>query len=217
MAQVPSGTLIFIATETESAVAITAITNATEAVVTAAGHGLVDGDIVLIDSGWGQLNKRAIRVKDVAANNFTLERVDTTNQQVFPPGAGVGNVTKLVTWTQITTIMNPSNSGGDPRNVTYKFLESDVEFQINDGFNASSMSFSLDIDSADTAGFKALEKFTDTRKDTVLKTLLKTGTAIYQPCTLAINPNPVFTDGQIVTVSATVSGNGRAIRYSPMP
>ena len=67
-----------------------------------------------------------------------LEGCDTTNTNFFPSGGGTGTVTKISTFTQITTVMNPSSSGGDPKTVNYKFVESDVEYSINDGFTATS-------------------------------------------------------------------------------
>lgn len=50
--------------------------------------------------------------------------------------------------------------------------------------------------------------------DTVLKKTLKNGGVIYTPCTLALNENVRMTDGQILTNTISVNGNGRITRYS---
>ena len=49
-----------------------------------------------------------------------------------------------------------NSSGGDPKNVTYKYMESDVEFNINDGFASQQMTLDLDADSIGTAGYTAV-------------------------------------------------------------
>ena len=68
------------------------MTNAVEAVVSSVAHGLSNSDIVLIYSGWGRLNFRAFRIKNVLTDSFALEGADTTNTDLYCPGAGVGTV-----------------------------------------------------------------------------------------------------------------------------
>ena len=133
MAQVPTGSTFYVASAIAAAKTVSSVTNASEAVVTSTAHGYSNGDIVIMYSGWGRLNKRAFRIKSVATDTFVLEGCDTTNTNFFPSGGGTGTVTKISTFTQITTVMNPSSSGGDPKTVNYKFVESDVEYSINDG------------------------------------------------------------------------------------
>lgn len=214
MAQVPSGTLMFVASSIASAKAVAAVSNAAEAVVSSTAHGYSVGDIVMIYSGWGRLNKRAFRIKTVTTDSFVLEGADTTNTNFYPTGGGAGTVAKVVTWTQFTTVMNPSTSGGDPKNVTYKFLESDTEYNINDGFSAITRSYDLDADSIGTPGYNALKALTDVQSDTVLKMLLRSGSAIYLPCTVTLNEEVILSDGKINSVKLAVSGNGRSTRYA---
>ena len=163
------------------------VTNASEAVATSTAHGYSNGDIVIMYSGWGRLNKRAFRIKSVATDTFVLEGCDTTNTNFFPSGGGVGTVTKISTFTQITTVMNPSSSGGDPKTVNYKFVESDVEYSINDGFSATSYTLEMDADSIGSAGYTALKSLTDVQTDTVLKIITRSGSISLCPCTVALN------------------------------
>ena len=74
MAQVPTGTTFHIASAFGTAKATTAVTNATEAVVTSAAHGLANGDVVEVSSGWGRLHKRVFEVKAVATDNSSSSR-----------------------------------------------------------------------------------------------------------------------------------------------
>lgn len=165
-------------------------------------------------SGWGRLHKRAFRIKSVSANNYTLEGCDTSSTTYFPVGTGIGYGAKVSTFTQITTVMSPSSSGGDPKTVEYKFIESEIAYQINDGFSATSYSLEMDADSIGTAGYTALVNLTNVQTDTVLKIVTRSGSIILVPCTAALNEAISFQDGQINKVKAQFSGNNRAVRYA---
>jgi hypothetical protein len=177
--------------------------------------GLANGDIVEVTSGWGRLHKRAARVKSLIANtSITLEGMDTTNTTFFPAGVGIGSVRKVNTFTQITTVMNPSSTGGEPKTVSYKFIESDIEYSINDGFTATSYSMELDADSIGTAGYTALKTLTDVQTDTILRIITRSGSNVLIPCTVALNESLMLTDGQINRVMASFNGNNRLTRYA---
>lgn len=214
MAQVPTGSTFFIASLIAAVKTVSAVTNAAEAVVSSTAHGYSAGDIVIMYSGWGRLNRRAFRIKTVTADSFVLEGADTTNTTFFPSGTGVGTVAKITTFTQITTVMNPQSNGGDPKTVNYKFVESDVEFSINDGFSATSYTLELDADSIGGAGYTALKTLTDVQTDTVLKVVTRSGSVLLVPCTVALNEAVSFQDGQINRVKASFNGNNRAVRYA---
>lgn len=214
MAQVPTGTTFFIASSFAVAKATTAVSNAAEAVVTSVAHGYANGDIVEITSGWGRINRRAFRVKSVTADTFVLEGADTTNTTFYPAGTGVGSVRKVSAFTQLTSVLNPASSGGEPKTVTYKFIESDVEYSINDGFTATSYTLNLDADSIGSAGYNALKTLTEVQSDTVLQIVTRNGAKIFQPCTVALNEAVSLQDGQINTVAASFNGNNRLTRYA---
>lgn len=214
MAQVPTGSTFYVASSIAAAKTVSAVTNASEAVVTSTAHGYSNGDVVIMYSGWGRLNKRAFRIKSVATDSFVLEGADTTNTTFFPSGTGIGTVQKVSAFTQITTVMNPSSSGGDPKTVNYKFVESEIEYSINDGFSATSYTIELDADSIGTAGYTALKTLTDVQTDTVLKVVTRSGSILLVPCTVALNEAVSFQDGQINRVKASFNGNNRACRYA---
>lgn len=214
MAQVPTGTTFFVASAIESSKTTTVVTNASEAVVTSTAHGYSNSDIVEMTSGWGRLNRRIFRIKSVTTDTFVLEGADTTNTTFFPVGTGIGSVRKITTFTQITNVMNPQSSGGEPKTVNYKFIESDVEYSINDGFSATSYTLELDADSIGSAGYTALKSLTDVQTDTVMKMVSRSGALIFVPCTVALNESVRLQDGQINRVSAAFNGNNRLTRYA---
>ena len=214
MAQVPTGSTFYIASTIAAAKTTTIVTNASEAVVTSAAHGFSNGDFVLMTSGWGRMNRRAFRVKSVTTDTFVLEGAETSSTTYFPAGTGIGTASKLSTFTQITTVMSPTSSGGEPKNVAYKFIESDVDYNINDGFTATSYAIDLDADAIGTAGYTALKTLTDVQTDTVLKVVTRSGSILLVPCTVALNESVSMQDGQINRVKATFNGNNRAVRYA---
>jgi hypothetical protein len=214
MPTVPTGTIYAVATAFGASQTVTSISNATEAVVSCTGHGYSNGDYVLITTGWGRLNKRAFRVKSVTTNTFVLELANTTSTEFFPSGSSAGTVSKVTTFQQISKIMNPQTSGGDPKNITYKYLESDVENSKNDGFTAVQESFEIDADEIGGAGYTALQTLTDVQSDTILKKTLKSGSIILTPCTIALNENVRMQDGQINRCVVSVSASNRITRYA---
>lgn len=216
MAQVPTGTTIFIASVFASALPFSAASNAAECVLTMASTtGLSNGDFVEVTSGWGRLNLRAFRIKSVVANtSITLEAADTTSTTFFPAGSGAGSVRKVSTWQQVTMVTAISSSGGDPISVDYKYLESDVRYKINDGFNGSDYTLTLDADSIGSAGYTALKSLTDVQTNTILRVVTRSGQINLIPGTVALNEAVAMNDGQINTVTASISGNNKLTRYA---
>ncbi|MCX7177696.1 MAG: phage tail tube protein [Proteobacteria bacterium] len=214
MAQVPTGSTFFIASTIAAPETTTALTNASPCVVTAAAHGYSNGDIVFITSGWGRINRSAFRVANKTTDTFELEGSNTSNTTYFPATTGVGTAKKVSTFTQITGVMAPSSSGGDPKTVNYKFVESDVEYSINDGFSATNYSMDLDADQIGTAGYSALKTLTDVQTDTILKIVTRSGSLNLIPCTCALNEAVNMTDGQINKVKVSFNGSSRPVRYA---
>lgn len=214
MASVPSGTIFSVATVFGTAKTVDDISNAAEAVVSSTAHGYSVNDIVQLFSGWGRLNRRVARIKSVTTDAFVLEDINTTNLEFFPAGSGDGTVKKVTTWQQINKILNPNNSGGEPKNITVKFLDSDVEENLNDGFTAITESFDIDADEFGGNSYAALQALTEVQTDTVLKKTLKSGSLIFTPCRVAINENVKMTDGSIMTNAVSINGNGRITRYA---
>lgn len=213
MASVPTGTIIAIATAFAAAKTVTAITNAAEAVVSCTAHGYSNGDYVQLYSGWGRLNRRCARVKSAATDSFTLELIDTSNTDFFPPGAGIGTVRKISTWQTINKYKDPQSSGGEPKNVTVKWIDSDVEEAINDGFTAVQESFNIDADQVGQADYEALRTLTEVQTDTVFRKVMKSGSRILTPCRVALNENVKFQDGQVNVCAVSINANGRITRY----
>lgn len=213
MARTPTGTITSVATAFAPVKTTTGITNAAEGVVSSTAHGLANGDIVEITSGWGRLNKRAFRVKAVTADAFTLEGANTTNTEFYPPGSGGGSVRKATTWIQGDRTLNHGTSGGDPKEVTVKFVESDQEFTINDGFSAVKRTMSMDADMIGTPFYNALRDLTETQSDTIIQRRARTGAISLIPGKVALNEDETEDQG-IAVVKVAINGNSRTTRYA---
>jgi hypothetical protein len=213
MASVPTGTVLSIASAFGAAIPTTLVTNATEAVVTATAHGLTNGDIVEVTSGWGRLNLRMARVKASATNTITLEGIDTSNTNIYPAGSGIGSVRKVTTFTQLEGILGVQSNGGDPKNVSYKYVESDVEVTVNDGFTSTTYSAEIDADKASSVGYGFLKSLTEAQSNTCLRMVTRSGAAIYAPCSVALNESVRLQDGQVNRVTCAFNGNNRVTRY----
>ena len=217
MASLPTGSRISVATTLSVKKTITNISNAAEAVVTAAAHGLAVGDIVIIFSGWGRLNGRVYRVKAIpTADTFTLEgrNANTSSTTLFSPGGGAGGFVKALTWVDVVQILSNNTSGGDAKKVTYRYLESENEQDINDGFSPVSRSLEIDADAIDTPGYDAMVELSATGADTIQRLTMKNGAVSYLACTVAFNEEVLMQDGQINRCKADFSGKSKSTRYA---
>lgn len=214
MANVPTGTRFAVAPGFAAAKTVATVTNAALAVVGVVAHGYSAGDLVLFPtSGWGRLQNRAFEVQaPITTDSFTV-KLNTADTAAFYPGAGGGTVKKISSLVELTKLMNPQTSGGDPKTINYKFLDSDVDYSINDGFNATSYNLEMDDDDT-TAGYAALEALTETQIDTVLKITMRNGSRVYIPGRCALNSVPKLQEGSINRISVAFNGNGRHTRYS---
>jgi len=84
-------------------VAITAITRANPAVVTAAGHGLVDGDVVKITGvvGMTEVNDDIYLVNQLSSSTFELVDTDSTGWTAYGSG-GHADKAQMSNWCELT-------------------------------------------------------------------------------------------------------------------
>lgn len=129
-----NGTIPSIGATFGTASAISAITNATEAVATfAAGHGIVAGDFVEVTtSGWPLLANRVVRAKLVSTNDVTFEKFDTSNTALFPAGAGAGNGRRIITWAAIQQVNADGLTvdGGEQQFKEGQYIDSGLQFRF---------------------------------------------------------------------------------------
>lgn len=215
IARTPTGTITSVSTAFGPDITVTAVTNAAQAVLTtSAAHSLSDGDIVMFESGWSRLNMRAFRVAAASGSSLTLENEDTTNTDIFPTGGGAGKLRKVTTWVQLDRTLNHSSSGGEARTVNVKFIESENEIILNDGFAAINRTFDMDADQLGTAGYNALRTHTQTGKDSVIRQAIPGGSSTYIVGKVSLSEEVVLTDGQVMVVRGSIAAQSRSTRYA---
>ncbi len=144
-----------------AATATTALSNASECVVTAT-HSLVVGDYVVMASGWGLLDQRVVRVKSVSGGtSFVLEGVDTSDTSKYPATTGVGTFRKINTWSTLSQVKGISASGGAQQFADITSISDTVIRQIPtvkdavnmtvDVFDDPTLTWYADVIAADTA------------------------------------------------------------------
>lgn len=126
------GTQIAIASTYGASFAMSAITNAVQAVATlGVGHATVVGDYLELTSGWDLLNGRIARASAVATNDVTLELIDTSSTSRYPAGTGTGSVRRITAWTTLSQITaGISVSGGDQQFADITSLTDRTQKQI---------------------------------------------------------------------------------------
>jgi hypothetical protein len=115
---------------------------------------------------------------------------------------------------QIVQVLSDDASGGEPQSVEYRYMESDVRQNVNDGFSANSRTLTIDADSATTAGYIALQTLSQVRTTTILRTVTKNGSFSLLPCEVALNPEPSFAQGSIISQTVSLNGKNISTRYA---
>lgn len=212
-ARLPDGATLSLATAYGSPKTVSAITNASPGVATSTAHGFSDGDLVLFDSGWSNLNQRVIRVDGSVTNAFDLEGLDTTSTTLYPAASGAGTATEITTFTQITQIMGFTTSGGDQQFVNYSFLENNFETQIPTIFSAQSISIDI-ADDPSLAGYIALKAASEARAIRAVKLTMPDSSFILYNGYVSLNETPTVSKGAVMIVRATLSLQARPTRYA---
>lgn len=212
-ARLPDGATVSLATTYGSAKSITAITNANPGVASSAAHGLTNGDLVSMVSGWSKLNNRVVRVASSAAGTFALDGIDTSSTTMYPAGSGTGTATPITAFTQISQIMGFTTSGGEQQFTNYSFLEQDFESQIPTVTSAQSIQIEI-ADDPTLAGYQALKAASDARAVRALKLQLPDNSFILYQGYVSFNETPTVSKGNVMTVTATLSLQSRPVRYA---
>ena len=142
--------------------AVTQITNANPAVASAT-NTLIAGDYILIDSGWGLLDQRVVRVLSATGSTITLEGIDTSDTVKYPGGvtAGAGTFKKITAWSALSQIKGVSATGGAQQFADITAITDTVKRQIPtikdavnmsiDVFDDPTLAWYADVLVADTA------------------------------------------------------------------
>lgn len=182
----------------------TAISKASEGVVTAT-NTLTNGDYVVASiQGMRQLDDRVFRVKSVSGASFTLEGEDTTLFDTFVSGT----FNKITFGTSITTATSISGSGGTFDFIDTTTIHATAKSQMPGLPSAASFEFDNIWDVSD-AGLKAMKTASDAQAKRAFLFIFGTGGQI-----MAFNGYcgasllPAGSAQQMVTTKTTITMNG---------
>jgi hypothetical protein len=212
-AKLPDGATLSIAVTYGSPKTVSAITNANPGVASSTAHGMSNGALMEVLSGWNKINDRIIRVSAQATDTFALEGIDTTDTTMFPVGTGAGTVREITAFTQIAQILGFSTTGGDPTEVKFSFLDEDFERTLPSVYSAQTVKIDI-ADDPSLAGYIALKAASDARALRALKLSLRGGSSVIYNGIVALNETPTVTKGAVMAVTATFSLQGRPVRYA---
>lgn len=211
--RLPNGATLQIASAYGTAIPVTALSNSNPAVATAAAHGLSDGDIIAVTSGWTRLNDRAARVADSLTGTFALERINTLNVQPYPAGSGTGSVREVTGFVEISQITDVATSGGDQQFLTFGFLADDDDRQLPTTKNPISMAVTV-ADDPDLPYVAVVEGADEDKVPRVLRLNLPNGDSILYNAYVTITSTPALARNNLMTRVITLSLAGRPTRYS---
>ncbi|NBB11824.1 phage tail protein [Pseudomonas sp. SLFW] len=208
----PNGATFDLATGFAASKIISAISNASPAVATAAANGLADGAIILVDSGWGKLNGRAVRVTAAGTDAFSLENINTTNTDFFTAGGGAGSFQAVSGWVGITKVTGTQFSGGEQQFTTVGYLEDDDDHQYPT--NRSPMSIAITVEDQPTAAYVPVaENYTNNKTQSVLRLNLPSGDKILYPGYCTITDTPTLSRNELMTRTVNFALSSRPVRY----
>lgn len=194
-----------------SAKTITGITKANPGVVTVAGHGYVNGDIIYHEvDGMYQLNEKPVRVANALTDTYELEGIDTTNFDDFTSGTAA----KVTLGTSITTATTISASGGDFDFVDVTTIHDNTRKQIPGLPGAISYQMEHIWDAGD-AGLLAMKAASDNQSKRVIKFQFGSGgKVVYFAGYVGCSMLPGGQAQDKVTTSAVFTMNGTPTYYA---
>lgn len=213
-ASFPNGTLLAVSTVFGAAKAISALTSANPAVGTSTAHGLANGAIGILSSGWPDANDRVFRLANVAANTFELEGFDASNTTRYPTGQGIGSYLPVTTWVTLSQVREMTKSGGDQQFFSWQYLEdlSGLQKQRPTFKSPKAIAVTLDYDPA-LAWYAALDAADAAKTAVVLRATLPSGAVIYYNVYPSFDADPSLDMNQNMVNKATFSLNSRLTRY----
>jgi len=210
----PNGSTVAVASGYGAVKTFTAISNATEAVVSDATHTFVVGDILEITSGWSKLSGRLARVKAVVAStSYTLEGINTSDTTRYPAGGGVGSARKITGWQQITQILSSASNGGEQQFTEYSFLEDSTKRRLPTSKNARGYTFNIGDDPA-LPHYAVLQTADDDRATRGIRLALANGGFIYMNAYVSMADSPTLTQDNVMALEVTLSLSATTTRYA---
>jgi hypothetical protein len=195
------GTRIEVAATFGTAKTVTAVTKATTGVATSTAHALTNNTVGYFDTvvGMVQLEKQACRLKNVTANNFDLQGLNTTNYSDFTSG----NFISVLTWQSLAEATSYRFGGGSAEKLNATRLIDIVTQEELGNLPADSLSIGLLAQDTPSAAMQVFESAVQTQGICIIRITL--GNGAVRVCTIEPGlPGEDVQQGQLGT--GTVEG-----------
>lgn len=209
--QLPNGSTFEFASGYTPFFTITAITRAANAVFTAAGHTLTVGQIVMIKSGWWDIDGRAFKVSAITSTTFTLAGADTTDTK-RNAGTAFGKVRGVTNWVNVPQILNLSLSGGEQQYTTFSPSRSGKEVSRPTTKSAATMVLEV-ADDKSLPLFATIEAAARTQELQVQRLTLINQDFIVYASLASITKTPKLQRDQLMTRTISLALQGDNTRY----
>ncbi len=192
---------------------ISALTNASPAVATSVGHGFVDGNEIVLTSGWEDATDAVYKVDQLTADTFSLLGLNTTDTNFYAAGTGTGSAALVSAWTEIPQVLTVATSGGDARFTTINPIARRNAINIPTGFNATSITLTLGHDPSN-ANYETMLDISRTLSKVAFKMVLSGGAVTYGYGYMSVSEAPSLNVNQANSVTAALTLLGRSISYA---
>ena len=211
---IATGTQVAIATTYGTAVVMSAITNATEAVATlAAGHGVVVGDFLEVTSGWDLLNGRIVRVKTVASNDITFEAINTSSTANYPAGSGTGTIRRITAWTSVTQVQGVDTGGGDQNYADITTITDRTQKQVPTTRNAQTIDLTV-FDDPSLTYYASAVAAAEASSTIGLRLIFPNSSRIVINAYISVQKMPTVAVNQPLTARLSFSAYAEPTRYA---
>jgi hypothetical protein len=208
-----TGTVVAIASTYGSSVNMTALSNASQAVATlAVSHGVTVGDFLEVTSGWGRLDKRIVRVSNVATNDVTFEDINTSNTSVYPSGTGTGSIRRITAWTNLSQIQSISSTEGQQQFADVTTIEDTVQKQAPTIRGASTVNITY-FDDETLGWIDEVNVANDARTPYGVRFSFPNGAKTVANAYWAKNSTPGITSNAALTNQISLTYAAEAVRY----
>ena len=196
-----------------SPITVTAASNADPAVLTAVGHGLVDGKEVLFTSGWEDATDTIWKADQQTADTFKLLSLDTADTQWYPSGAGTGTVREVTNWVEIGQVLDIQPQGGGARTMDINPLSKRNGIKMPTGFEASGYTLTIGYDPSLTSQAQLNTISRNLSSRVAFKFLLSGGQVGYGYGFAQLSQMPSMAKGSPVSVQLSLNFLGQFVGY----
>jgi hypothetical protein len=209
--KVPEGSSFSFSSTFAATTPLTAVSNASPAVVTSVAHGYVDGDLVMIQSGWEDIQDSVVKVNQTTADAWEMVDINTSSTTLLRLALASARPARSA-WVTIPQVLTIGTQGGDPAYTDVHPLSKRQGFKIPVGFNAAAIELTLGHD-ASNAVYKTMLGLSRAGTKVAFRMLLSGGEQSLGYGYLAVAEVPNLTARQVNTVKCSITFLGRTVSY----